>query len=823
MTFLGAMFLLAIPVIGIPVAIHMMKKRQRDVVPWGAMQFLRDPTRHGQRMSQMDRWLLLAARVLLLSCLVGALAQPLLQWGHTSATDGLPTQIVLIDDTRSTLADDCFESIKQVAIKLIASFPSSTPVEVWAAGHPARKIASNLTASNLTASNGKDKTKTLANGLNHANSTGDLKSAIANFSPRAGGGDFSTAVRQALATSSNQRVNDLDLWLITDDTEAGWQMPLSSKSMALKENQRLHLLQIETTRQVKHQLAVVSVDCSRRVIASGESVSISATVANYGSGDSPGLVCVWRKDGVVIAEDHLRSIEPNGQQTVKTELSIEQAGTHAITCDLNLPTQSASDALAADDIGHTVVQVVEEVPMLVIHDSENQFGSAPTDADYLAAALGRNLGSWKSGFDQEDRKPQADERNKTTWNSLFKPEVVDAGDLGDVRWQRYPVMVWLGGTTLPPTALRDIVSHVRRGAGLWITLDGQTDRNWINESLGQKGLGISIAGDLAMDNSSVGDLHSRNLVGGLVINKSIEQMQRLHPPDPTDPILAPLSDTQRLDLDTVRIRRRIELEAPSIESASRVILRTFEGDPIAVLSSVGRGRTIVQSLPMNPSWSNFALSKSFVVWVLQVLDHLSQPVSQNFNLTAGQMFRHHVETIDHEFLLTLPDGTEETLVALPSVAKRGEDLAGVVRFKETQQAGLYHLKDLDDQQVADVVFAVSGVADESRVLPTSPERWQDLALQRNVSFHRHATSFDFASMLSAIPKIDTTANQGLRLWPALLLGLIMAVVLETFLAGYAALRRYGQIGTSDQNQIRPGSTSQSSLGGSSTLARENLV
>lgn len=840
MSFLGAMFLLALPLVGIPVAIHMMKKRQRDVVPWGAMQFLRDPTRRGQRMSQMDRWLLLAARMLVLACLIGALAQPLLKWGRTSSSDGLPPQIVLIDDTRSTLAGDCFESVSHAAVELIGSFPPSTPVEVWAAGIPARRIASNRVGN--TAGGGGDSLQSM--------SMDQIQAAVSDFDPRGGGGNFTAAVRQAVAAATAREDrsasengilessgSSLDVWLFTDDTAAGWDQPLIPTALVPGENQRLHLMQIEKSSPAKHQLAVVSVESSRRAVASGESVALSATVTNFGAVTSPEIVGAWKQDGVIIARSTLRSIEPNSQQISQTKLSIDQAGTHAITFDLNIQDTVASDLLAADDVGHVVVQVVREVPLLVIEDAENRIGAAPTDADYLAAALGRNLGGWKAGINETDDQRQTSDAGRSAWQSLFKPEVVDVGDLAKVRWQRYPVIVWLGGASLPPTAMRSIVSQVRRGAGLWVTLDAQTDRDWINESLGQSGLGIGIAGDAMVGISNSDDSTSRDLVGGLVINASVEQMQRLHPPDPTDSILAALADTQRLDLDAVRIRRRVELKTPSVESASRLMLRTFEGDPIAILSSVGRGRVVVQAIPMNPSWSNFPLSKSFVVWVLQVLDHLSQPVSQNFNLVAGQMFRHSARSIDHEFELVMPGGAKETLVALPqpggnafgaaedreSGSLTGNTVPGVVRFDQTQRPGLYRLKDLDDHSVADVVFSVSGASEESKVMTEPADRWKTLASEDRIGFHRDGASFDFPTMLSRIPKIDTTEIRGVRLWPALLLGLIAAIVLETFLAGYAALRRYGHIGSSDQDEINAGQTTRPAFTGSTSLAKETVA
>jgi hypothetical protein len=293
-------------------------------------------------------------------------------------------------------------------------------------------------------------------------------------------------------------------------------------------------------------------------------------------------------------------------------------------------------------------------------------------------------------------------------------------------------------------------------------------------------------------------------------------MQRLHPPDPTDAVLSPLADTERLDLGAVRIRRRIELSLPRDETTSRVMLRTFEGDPIALLSSVGRGRVVLQALPMNPTWSNFPLSKSFVVWVLQVLDHLSQPVSQNYNLVAGQMLRQDVDSIDHQFELTLPGGETETLIALPQMGSRlgwsdKEDanrseaqysgqVSGIVRFDQTQRPGLYQLTNLDDDRAPSIKFSVVVDPNESDVSTNSTELLTELAVDQRVNLHHSADGFDFPTLLAASPKDDSLRTGGKPLWPALLLGLIAAIAIETFLAGYAALRRYGRLAASGASE-----------------------
>jgi hypothetical protein len=40
MTFLNLTFLWGLPLLAVPIAIHLLSRRRREVVKWGAMQFL---------------------------------------------------------------------------------------------------------------------------------------------------------------------------------------------------------------------------------------------------------------------------------------------------------------------------------------------------------------------------------------------------------------------------------------------------------------------------------------------------------------------------------------------------------------------------------------------------------------------------------------------------------------------------------------------------------------------------------------------------------------------------------------------------------------
>ena len=784
MSFLGGLFLLALPAIAIPAAIHFLKRRRREVVAWGAMQFLTDNSNRRRKATEIDRWILLLIRTLIVACLIGALAQPVLQLGGDSGGSNMPVQVVLLDDTRSTLAiqdsgGSVFESLRSSALHLVEDFPSNTPVEIWAVGNPVRRIGEAGVSQN------------------------SLVESLRSYTARGGEADFPVTVRRSVlatldriaasnegTTKRNPATNSdspspaqalaqssVDVWMFCDSTQAGWDAESSAASLVSGPHQRLHLISLDNRVASGYQISIDDLRVSRQAIAANDSVQLTATVSNHGPEPSPSFLAKWQHAGSTFDSTDVEGIAVGDRRVIQTEITLDDEGTQALSLELSgLP----EDRLPADDRSDVVVQVVSEIPLLIIDDHDNELGNdqgSVTDSDYLAAALGENLRAGKqSGSGSDEDSDQ--------WRSLFRPTVLSPNELaqqidqnGTADWKAYPTIVWTGGVRVSDAVLRQIVNRVRQGTGLWITLDSRTDVQWLNESLRTYGL--------IVDDS--------DLVGEMVLNSSKDEFQRLHTPEVTDTLLSSLSDTERLDLDEVRIRRRYDLRLPRTGPASQPLLRTFEGDCVAWMTSLQRGRVVVQSLPMRPSWSNFSLTRSYVVWVLQVLDHLSQPISTNHNLMVGQMFRSKVPSVDHEFLLDRPDGQTETLLASPQFD------SGIVRYDQTGQPGTYRLHAPEDSATASKVFAVSVSAAESDVSSSNQQIIAKLVEDVRVEHHGLDTKLDFASLIAAIPRQESQKNPGRAIWPALLLGLLVALVLESFFAGYTALRRYGRTGVSTED------------------------
>src|SRR6478672_11888543 len=101
MSFLSPAFLLAVPLFAIPVLIHLFGKRKREVIRWGAMQFLLGSATPRRRLMRLRDLLLMLLRVAVVLIIVGALAQPMISSSHFGAT-GPRDVILVLDNSMST-------------------------------------------------------------------------------------------------------------------------------------------------------------------------------------------------------------------------------------------------------------------------------------------------------------------------------------------------------------------------------------------------------------------------------------------------------------------------------------------------------------------------------------------------------------------------------------------------------------------------------------------------------------------------------------------------------------------------------------------------
>ena len=98
MNFLQPVLLAGLPLISLPILIHLINRQRHRTIPWGAMMFLLDAKRLTRGMARLRYWLIMAMRMLAVGTLIFAVARPLSSGWIGLAVGGQPdTTILLLD------------------------------------------------------------------------------------------------------------------------------------------------------------------------------------------------------------------------------------------------------------------------------------------------------------------------------------------------------------------------------------------------------------------------------------------------------------------------------------------------------------------------------------------------------------------------------------------------------------------------------------------------------------------------------------------------------------------------------------------------------
>jgi hypothetical protein len=107
MTFLQPWVLVALPLVSLPLVIHLINQRRFQTVQWGAMQFLLSAKALSSGYSKLRHWLIMLLRMLAVAAVILAVGRPLSRGWLALAGGGRPdTAIVILDRSPSMQARD---------------------------------------------------------------------------------------------------------------------------------------------------------------------------------------------------------------------------------------------------------------------------------------------------------------------------------------------------------------------------------------------------------------------------------------------------------------------------------------------------------------------------------------------------------------------------------------------------------------------------------------------------------------------------------------------------------------------------------------------
>src|SRR3954464_8783893 len=102
MSFLQPMLLAGLPLVALPIIIHLINQRRYQTVRWGAMMFLLAANRMSRGYARLRHWLIMAFRVAAIAALVFAISRPLAGgWLGLTAGGRADTTVVVLDRSPS--------------------------------------------------------------------------------------------------------------------------------------------------------------------------------------------------------------------------------------------------------------------------------------------------------------------------------------------------------------------------------------------------------------------------------------------------------------------------------------------------------------------------------------------------------------------------------------------------------------------------------------------------------------------------------------------------------------------------------------------------
>ena len=149
MSFLQPWLLAGLPLIALPIIIHLINQRRFQTIQWAAMMFLLAAHRMARGYSRLRQWLIMLFRMLAIAGLLFAVARPLASgWLGLAAGGQADTTIVLLDRSPSMqqrgtgTGDSKLETGKKQLVQTLQTLGSAKWVLIESTSHEPREIDS---------------------------------------------------------------------------------------------------------------------------------------------------------------------------------------------------------------------------------------------------------------------------------------------------------------------------------------------------------------------------------------------------------------------------------------------------------------------------------------------------------------------------------------------------------------------------------------------------------------------------------------------------------------------------------------------------------
>ena len=419
-------------------------------------------------------------------------------------------------------------------------------------------------------------------------------------------------------------------------------------------------------------IAVRSVTLSADTVGVGQRVRVKATVANTGTVDVPDAPVRLVVNGAEVQAQHV-AVRPGQAAEVLFFYRFEQGGGQL------LEVATGGDILPADDVYRVAVEVVQDMPVLLVNgDTGRRFPENETD--FLELAL--------RPFAADTGTPLADlVRTRTV-----RPEQLDRQALAGQR-----VVVLADVERLSDPQVQALRLFVQGGGGLVVFPGDVSDPAWMDDRLA--------------------DLLPAAFAGLSGVGLDFEAPATLLDPRQDHPALALWNGPSRASLAGGEVRVWYDL-APRPEG--QTIARLSTGQPFLTERRVGAGVVLLAATACDAGWSNLPARAFYLPLMQRLVAYAATRSSPPRTVRQGRPMLAHLDASAgvQTAQWVLPDGTH---VRRPVEEQDGR---WVCRLEDTAQPGYYRLLRPGSEPM---LFASNPPRGESDLDPLTGDELQALA------------------------------------------------------------------------------------------------
>jgi hypothetical protein len=549
LAWLAPMALAGLAFLSVPILLHLFKPRRIRVVPFSSLRWLKASRHHLSRRIQLHQVLLFILRVVIITALVLALAQPVFSPGRG---EGNAERFLIIDVSRS----------------MAFQVPGKTrPID----------RARVLTERILSGGRAGDRSAVVLAGGRQPEGLGPLVDdprfllgRLRALRAESTEGELTDALPTVAGLLAERRPHArVDLIFITDHQAQAWDPSSIARFLAaVPLPVTVRVVTVEPEQPENAWIASAAVQPGD---GANPAATLRVTLSAVGSGTQERTVKVGNLPGL---PDMSQSVSLTAHRPVtvnfKLPVGYETAGRVAVISLL------PSDALASDDL-YWLALDAPAAPRILILEEAGKGPESLAPAWHLKTALSV-LAKDRSGWQALTvRTP-----GRVTREEIDRAEVILLADLPD----------WSGDLGAR------IAARVRQGAGLVVFLGPASKPAFYNDFFAQTGLSVPplVPVRLAAKRPGAGTAELSSLAGL----------------DWRHPLLAPLQDDTFGDLLQVKVSAWHALEIDPAGEPCRVLARANDGKPFLMESESGRGRVVLLNTSADDAWSDLPRRRIFV-------------------------------------------------------------------------------------------------------------------------------------------------------------------------------------------------------------------